>query len=167
MRQDTKNYLSRRPGGHYLARQPLDINLARTCRHLYEECIPLLYATNTFLYNDLRDIVHFSRTVLPQRLASIRHLQISLHVFSTEDGNRFASNQRKAWKRAWKVIAKQMTGLRDLSLDIKYSKDMYNEEKIHFLPPLERLRGLRTFVLYVFHADQGTRNRKPSKEILD
>ena len=121
--------------------------LLRTCRLIYSEAAEILYTKNSFgvcsLLN-LASFVCFSRTIRPERLASISSLTIAVQNWWRLDGQAkdmednytskpYAAVRHHAgftyphwtfrdphreypWRQLWQVVALEMTGLKELNL---------------------------------------------------
>lgn len=124
-----------------------NVALLKTCRMVYSEAAPVLYAANTFDVCQQSTFIGFSRTIVPNRLAAIRSLHLDWYNVDialatiTPDGFRM-------WRRTWSIIANDMHGLRHLSLFMgTLSPVIAMQEK--WLAPLCQVRGLRRFELSV------------------
>lgn len=125
------------------------LSLLKTCRQIYIEAVPVLYSTWKFYLRDMDTLIHLSETLLPQRLATIRTLHITVPVcFNHEPYGTLESG--------WKIIATKMTGLRDFGVTWLYyvcdnhpsdlsGWDISRERK--YLEPLLEIRGLDIFYL--------------------
>lgn len=147
---DRNVYVTQEP----LPCQTIGTHLMRTCRQLYQECTPLLYSTNTFCIWNLDHLIYLSQTIRPQRLASIRSLQLVLHVSRKAPTVYVIYNSFATWKQAWKMIAKQMTGLRKLYLVLEFTNTSYEDERLCFLPLVEQVRGLSRLSLWISHYEE-------------
>ncbi|MDI1486193.1 MAG: hypothetical protein OHK93_005419 [Ramalina farinacea] len=56
------------------------VALIQTCRLVYGEVVPLVYGKPRFWFNDLDTLVHFTRTVLSQRVAMMSDVTVSFAV---------------------------------------------------------------------------------------
>jgi hypothetical protein len=146
-----RNYTFAKPGHTEPA---LDLAVLRTCRQLYQEAIPLLYSTNTFDFDSIPPLLYLAQTIRPQRLESIRYLQLSFNLFMV---GAFAPEPRTdypfdmgTWQRVWKMVRTRMKGLRDLEVTLLVHAGDYGDEK-RWLEPISALRGLQKFALRMEH----------------
>ena len=56
------------------------VALMQTCRLVYGEVVPLVYEKPRYWFHDLDTLVHFTRTMLPQRLAVMSDVSVSFAV---------------------------------------------------------------------------------------
>ncbi|KAL3458737.1 hypothetical protein BJX64DRAFT_291888 [Aspergillus heterothallicus] len=135
---------------------PRSLNLLAvvlTCRRIYSEAIPILYARNAFKFSNLAAITSFTSTVLPHRLNCIRslHLEWFFRDYDTsipgEDGICYEGVCEKPfdsrWDALWDVLAR-MRGLRVLV--VRLHGDFWDEvgawDELIF-GPMRRVEGLR------------------------
>jgi hypothetical protein len=102
------------------------LSVLRTCRQLYSEGIDMLYSTNVFDADDEETVLFLAKTIRPQRLKTIKHLQIlakdpwpysditELNPHYYED----AIEGAPLWVECCKLIGSQMTGLESLTVRI-------------------------------------------------
>ncbi|OCK75444.1 hypothetical protein K432DRAFT_446699 [Lepidopterella palustris CBS 459.81] len=99
------------------------LGLLKTCRMIYIEAAPILYAANTFDFRNLETLVQFESTLLPHRFNMIRNLTIQW-VFRRGIGQLnplpgagplFESEQEmiEQWEMVCACLTR-MTGLRNL-----------------------------------------------------
>jgi len=80
----------------------------------YTEAAPILYERNLFDFRSVDQLIQFPKSLLPQRLKSIR--SVELHwTFSDAP---YAPWDRKTWIEACDALA-AMTGLRDLKIELR------------------------------------------------
>ena len=134
--------------------------LLKTCRHIYNEGAHILYATNSFQIDhedNLATFVWFSRTIRPERLASIRDLGMwmvadtLLPVDSIPGSVNDIFERRKAarlWMKVWTIIAHQMPGLANLKVSlVRISSPSEGAVEQILVKPMLAVRGLTTFEL--------------------
>ncbi|KAI9876698.1 MAG: hypothetical protein M1830_005904 [Pleopsidium flavum] len=133
-----------------LPRSAISLSLLRSCRQIYNEAIRLLYSANTFDVDDLSALLHFSRAILPQRLASITRLHINwmrepLESISAINPGR-APYDKTTYLQFWRTVATKMPALAELRLIIT---DPWWARKLGmdhgWVRPLKAVRGLKTF----------------------
>jgi len=123
--------------------------LLKTCRQIYVEAIPVLYSNWKFYIRDMETLIHLSTTILPQRLATIRSLHMTLPIcFDHEPYSQLAVG--------WDTVATRMTGLRHFALRWSYyvcgnhppnTSGWAQSLERKYLEPLLRIRGLEDFDL--------------------
>lgn len=132
----------------FLYQNPLSFNklsLLKTCRIIYIESVRALYATNTFGFFNTQSFTYscFSRTVLPQRLACITSIHLSLSS---------CSFRLDKWSQSWNDAAMQLTGLRDVKVWL-LEQDLMPHMEIsldaEWVKPMLVMKGLRGFYLSV------------------
>lgn len=92
--------------------------LVRGNVYRYTEAIHMLYAHNTFLVDHLDTVVNLSCTIFPQRLASIRSLQLTWtfhHLCLESRFQLLPPDDGATWEQACQIIA-SMKGLRSFRL---------------------------------------------------
>ncbi len=122
-----------------------EFSLLKTCRFIYIESVQVLYATNRFSFHNalLFTYSSFTRAVLPQRLACITLVDLSVLSgwFSLDK-----------WTRLWNHAAIQLTGLRNVEVwlfeeDVVPRMDFSLDAK--WVKPMLALKGLKAFYLNV------------------
>lgn len=142
--------------------------LLKTCRQIYRECIGLLYQTNVFDINHPQTLLFLARTIIPQRLASIRTLQVSFPGTGLPRGYSSINDPRlqepdgiETWVGMCNVITTQMTGLKNLTMGFERTnpfnwngemEDVPREDIAMLLQHLCALRGLNQFNIRVYPA---------------
>jgi hypothetical protein len=103
------------------------LGVLRTCRQLYREGIDVLYSRNIFDANDAETVLFLARTIRPQRLKAIKHLQINAkdpwpcQDISGVQSDNFVlhtMNDWPPWVECCKLIGSQMTGLQSLTVRV-------------------------------------------------
>ena len=135
------------------------LSLPKTCRQIYVESLPLLYALQPVRLSALTTVVTFSRSILPTRLSLIRYLTLTLElcypaVLSPDPLTNLTLDE------TWDIIATQMTGLRFLcvallmhSHDVDWQYDTEESER-KVLGGLSKCRGLWAFYPRIEHWGQ-------------
>lgn len=142
--------------------------LLQTCRQVYRECIGLLYTTNVFDVNHPQTLLFLARTILPQRLAMIRTLQVSFPGVGLPRGYASINDPRlqepdgiDTWVEMCNIISTQMTGLRSLTLGFERvhpfnwngdMEDVPREDVAMLCQHLCALRGLQQFDIRIYPA---------------
>jgi hypothetical protein len=137
-----------------------NLALLRTCRQIYQEGIHILYRSNVFDFDSIMTFLNFTANLSPERLATIRHLQIRsefhncrhLSSWSYYIAPPFMANNylHDTWDKAWHTIATSMPGLTHLNLFVDssgHSTPRNVNEK--WLGPILQVRGLKEFDLVV------------------
>ena len=130
-----------------------NLALLQTCRQVYQEAIDLLYSTNVFDLDDPRTLFYLSRSIRPQRLASITKLHVYFPLAyqcwcaSKDDFPTKAPPYDEAtWKRFWHIIATQMPRLAELRLCFGAGYGCAPAKVTQaWVKPLLQIRGLRRF----------------------
>jgi hypothetical protein len=142
--------------------------LLQTCRQIYNECIGLLYTTNVFDINHPQTLVFLAKTIIPQRLAMIRTLQVSFPGVGLPRGYGSIIDPRlqepdgiATWVEMCNVISTKMTGLKSLTLGFERShlfkgngdlEDVPREDIAMLCQHLCALRGLKKFDIKIYPA---------------
>ena len=140
--------------------------LLQACRQLYLESIDILYATNTFDVNHAQTLIFLSRTIRPQRLATVRSLQINWtgwatpYHYNSKDVTKWPDD-RATWENMWDIVGTQLSGLRNLKLRLEYTIEIPDQWQLR-LPgkakellemmleaPRDNLKGLKNFELEI------------------
>ena len=156
-------------------RESLHLSLLKTCRQIYTEVAPLLYSTNTFKVDDLDLLIYLDQTIRPNRMASIRYLQIVWTFnprvpFTAPVPNLFRPMDDETWVRFWNIIATRMTGLQGLDVAIRLHRGDFKLEK-QWLQPVMKIRGLKQFILDINYMaydifDSDAEYMKPNADAL-
>lgn len=99
------------------------ISLPHLISPRYSEVIDLVYSSNIFHVRHVDTMIDLGRTLLPQRLQTLRHLRLSwpFHFEFGFDADHPLENappySRKHWAAAWSVI-NDMTALESLQVDL-------------------------------------------------
>jgi hypothetical protein len=174
-------HLQKVPQYHH--NEPLDphlesdgcLALAKTCRQIYREAMDILYTTNTFDVNHPQTLIFLARTIRPQRLSSIRSLQITWSNFArrsevrdvvSRDGNKYPDDLT-TWEDMWDIVGSQMKGLVDLKLKLEMHAQVpgllpmgpIGKQQLQLLlqAPRKQVRGLRNFQLDIGEATSEAR----------
>ncbi|KAL9129639.1 MAG: hypothetical protein Q9217_001957 [Psora testacea] len=138
---------------------PHRLAILKTCKQTYAEAVDLFYSQPTFLVQDTPVLFDLFSTLLPQRLASIRNLQLHF-LLRWPDIPSWWANPKSSpdnavlWSSIWESIAQKMTGLQDLTLYIRqftWSPKPNAETERRVLAPLMLLRSLKSFKLWYRH----------------
>ena len=148
-------------GGYHLHRESSSrhgkMNLAKTCRAIYNEATDVLYTTNTFSVQtslNLETFIRFTQSIRPSRLASIAAVYINMPVnFFAPFWTAMNPDARfwdfiRDWGRVWETMATRMPGLRVLRVQLERTGQQLGltvEED--WIRPMLRVRGLRKFEL--------------------
>jgi hypothetical protein len=104
--------------------------LLRTCRQIHRECSELLYANNVFDVNHPQTLAFLERTIRPNRLATIKYLQLTwkraqnpidpkpAELEVKEPDSSMTPDGIHTWWWACKMITERMAGLRTLKVKI-------------------------------------------------
>lgn len=119
------------------------LSLLKTCRFIYMESVQTLYSTNTFGFFDfqLSTYSYFSRTILPERLASITSIHLTVYPGSFDWDE---------WTQLWNNIVNQLAGLRDVKVWMLENACVLSLEMsldAEWVKPMLALKGLKTFYL--------------------
>lgn len=135
----------------------VSISLLLTCHAIYAESIFILYNCDIFCTSTPLDLVYlYKYTILPQRFADIRHLQLEWSLF----GRRYPEDRRIAsidvhatWMRFWDLAAGMGWRTLGLFLMIYGNKEEFTIAAI-WVRPLLKLKGIQDVGLTV-HARVG------------
>lgn len=100
--------------------------LLTSCRRIYSEAIGILYSTNIFEFTQNFAAFTFLKVMLPpHRLACLRRFRLHMRI-----PRHPASNTRamRDWQNLWTFFANEVTGLRDLYIQLQMLQPM--EEQI-------------------------------------
>ena len=136
------------------------IPLLQTCRAIYTEAIDIPYSTNEFHFVDTEHLIHFSTTILPQRLDAIRSVRVwtmfAFHpLYSTKDPQEALPppQDEATWERFCGVLA-SLTGLRELRVELMTSKFWNHAMRVdceeRMLKPLWDVRSSAMWELVVY-----------------
>ncbi|KAL8769872.1 MAG: hypothetical protein Q9209_004310 [Squamulea sp. 1 TL-2023] len=137
--------------------QPLSLLL--TCRQIYGEAVPLLYAGNIFNFDTASLLATFMTLVKEINYNNIRivHVNIAMWKIRSPDVTQISVTDSvwKEWASLWRSLA-NLKGLQHLRLDIYgTSRSGLQSED---LEPLHQLRGLKTFDLAVWRSVTSANN---------
>ena len=124
------------------------VHLLRTCRKIYSEAIDILYQHTTFAFRNFKNqdtLWHFSRTILPQRLNSIRKMHLTWFL----DYKHFLGcNPLTHWTQTCDILAR-MTGLQNLQISLDtvglVLEDIDAERERNVLMPLKTITKTNIF----------------------
>ncbi|KAF2002552.1 hypothetical protein P154DRAFT_574128 [Amniculicola lignicola CBS 123094] len=134
--------------------------LLQTCRQIYSEAIPILYKTNTFSFNDLDSLRHFTATILPVRLSLIRSITLEwcmtwpiydviAQTLLLSNPALYPPNDEATWEESWRIIA-TMPGLQKLRVRLFYFEGFRNSlAEMAILAPLMEVKTPSDFVVTV------------------
>ena len=96
------------------------ISLLLTCRTIYAEAIPILYARNSFSVNHVNTLLCMTSLILPQRLADIRSLDFAKPL--VPDGEEYQRDlfSLTYWNGACAAMTEAFTGMRELSIHLPW-----------------------------------------------
>jgi len=163
-----------RPKPRHIQRTRANIGFLRTCHQIYAEGINLLYSSNTFDFAHPVTFMWFTRTIHPQRLASITKLQIGWiangadlpfrHEPKSKNRKNYdpwdSSDLASSWDPMWKIIVHEMPGLRSLWVQCRYTSSHLLRNPTHeqiqelLMEPMLELKGLKEFNLSFRNADR-------------
>ncbi|KAL8933674.1 MAG: hypothetical protein Q9216_006259 [Gyalolechia sp. 2 TL-2023] len=126
-----------------------NVALLRTCRQIYAEAVNVMYARNTFDFDHQDLFLFFSRSILPQRLAQIRSLELHLQTASIKTTFPWIEPAPNSWKLMWTTIAEDMPGLKHLRVGLvgKCGDSYPDMESDWWLRCLLHVKNLQTFHL--------------------
>ena len=131
-----------------IARPPFSaLPLLQTCRAIYAEATPILYSSNTFSMSSPLELIYMKDyTLLPQRIAQIRHLQLVPWVYfdNPEHHIRNISEpyDKETWPRFWDIVAGM--DLVSLGLWVEYwGKKQACSLEAEWIQPLLKVRGVK------------------------
>lgn len=126
-----------------------NLALLRTCRQIYIEAVELMYSCNTFDFDHQDLFLFFSRSILPQRLAAIRSLNLNLEISYIEQPFLWAESAPKGWTLMWDVIARDMPGLKHLRVSLvgEHGRPYPTADGDWWLESILQVRRLKTLQL--------------------
>ena len=124
-----------------------NVALLRTCRQIYTEAVNIMYKHNSFDFDHQDLFLFFSRSILPQRLAQIRRLELNLDIINIKKSFPWIEPAPNSWSLMWSVIGKHMPGLRHLSVQLggEYGRPYPDMDNDWWLQSLLQVRNLKTF----------------------
>lgn len=123
--------------------------LLRACRQTYVEAVGILYSSNTFILDSFDEFIWFSRSVISQRLQTIRNLRVnfamSIHVIDI-----YPRKFKRPWERLWHIVEAEMISLRNLSCYLRIEGCLSDDDqrldvKAQWVQPILKVRGLTSF----------------------
>lgn len=126
-----------------------NLALLQTCRQIYIEAVHAMYARNTFDFDHQDLFLLFSRSILPQRLAHIRSLELHLEVTNIKNTFAWINPAPNSWKLMWTIIAEDMPALKHLRVGLvgEYARSYPDMDADWWLQCLLQVRNLKTFHL--------------------
>ncbi|KAL8762371.1 MAG: hypothetical protein Q9184_001633, partial [Pyrenodesmia sp. 2 TL-2023] len=91
-----------------------NVALLRSCRQIYVEAVEIMYSSNTFDFDHQDLFLLFARSILPQRLALIRNLQLCLGTANLDEAFLWTEPAVKGWGSMWQIIGNDMPALKHL-----------------------------------------------------
>lgn len=91
----------------------VDLNVLGVCRQLYEEANYLLWATNTFSFEDPKSFEKFFGSLNPAQKRNLKNIHISAHI-GEHFSNYTSTHQRSRWDSDYWGKALKMSTLRML-----------------------------------------------------
>lgn len=93
-----------------------NVALLRSCRQIYTEAVETMYSSNTFDFDHQNLFLFFARSILPQRLATIRNLHLCLGTASVAQAFLWGEPAVKGWDSMWHIIGRDMPALKQLNV---------------------------------------------------
>lgn len=177
MTQDHLHPPSSTTAAHNMRFPTLGIGLLVSCRQIYQETIDLLYSSNTFILCDFHTLDTFAQNVLPQRLNTIRSLEIT---YSPETSIPYQHERTPHYDLPrmldWDNIVK-MKNLRHLDVYLEAYNAVHHHGtvqddegsraiEIDRLKGLLQVRGLSTFRLELAYLDDDSKRTEPYAPLL-
>ncbi|KAH8671918.1 hypothetical protein BGZ60DRAFT_430356 [Tricladium varicosporioides] len=136
--------------------------LLTTCRMIYREAIDVLYSRHQFYFRHLLNFIDFARTVLPQRLNSIRsvHLVFPLTDAKIQDHfdhqmSRTTGDPQTTEERVFKILS-GMENLTELEVQFEGTVGRKPGRKVELMLPLAVVRQTERFNVSVWwHTKEG------------
>ncbi|KAF2640452.1 hypothetical protein P280DRAFT_319428 [Massarina eburnea CBS 473.64] len=136
------------------------VGMLRSCRQVYSEAIDYLYSTNCFSFSDLDCLRYFSSTILPQRFALIRTLDIEwcltwpiydpiAQSLLLTTPALYPPHDEATWEETWRIVA-EMPNLRFIRVSLLHFdgfRDARCEGKM--LAPLRKVTRPVRFEVHV------------------
>ena len=135
------------------------LDLLRTCRQIYTECIDILYSQTIFDISRPESLISFSATLLPQRFDSISSLQLTWSFFcnkSSDPERPLLRGDNSLWKACWQIIAtmKELKNIR-VWLAMYPANEMSPHHETNLLMPLAQIGAKRLFEVRVSWSLEG------------
>ena len=121
--------------------------LLRTCRQIYNEALGIMYASNVFAVKEgYFPFFAADLYVLPQRMNSMRHLQVQwffdLDLYHTRRGDE--SYNGHSWRLFWHLVTEEMKSLETLDMRFVYRAQFdWAEELLIDVPWIKPLRKVK------------------------
>lgn len=126
-------------------------NLAflQTCRRIYIEAIDILYNSNIFDIDHLQTFTFLTKTIPPQRLATISTLHTTWGVVYHNGSYGRPLDGMDEWNSFCHLVATKMFGLRDFRVFLSHSLplNVTDGQDLDWIKPLLEITGLRSFHL--------------------
>ncbi|KAL8631723.1 hypothetical protein Q9189_002531 [Teloschistes chrysophthalmus] len=126
-----------------------NLALLRTCKQIYGESVQVMYKRNAFDFDHQDLFLFFASSVLPQRLAEINRLHLTLDLTLAMKPFRGPKPAPNAWDSIWQIIGQKMIGLRYLYLRLTGEQTLPfpTTQLRQWMKPIMDLRGLKDFQL--------------------
>ncbi|KAI4243075.1 MAG: hypothetical protein LQ352_007106 [Teloschistes flavicans] len=127
-----------------------NLALLRTCKQIYGESVEIMYKRNAFDFDHQDLFLLFVWSVLPQRLAQISRLHLTLDLALATKPFRGPKPAPNAWNLMWQVIGQEMLGLKYLYLRLIGEQSLPHPtttQREQWMDPILDLRGLKSFHL--------------------
>lgn len=122
-----------------------NVALLRSCIQVYMEAVELLYYSNTFDFDHQDLFLFFTRSILPPRLALIKHVHLNLAIPKTRTDFLWGTN---GWCLMWQVIGRDLPGLRHLRVRlVGWTGERFPSVDEWWMESILGLRNLKTFSL--------------------
>lgn len=124
-----------------------NVALLRTCRQVYAEAVELMYSGNAFDFDHQDLFLHFSASVLPQRLAVIRRLHLDVEIPAILLNLTLDGPSPRAWGYMWMVVGRYMPGLKHLNMRIigGHETPYLTLADSSWMDSIVQVRNLKTF----------------------
>ena len=106
----------------FVCRGGIAVNLLRTCRQIYDEALPLCYASASFGFWSRRLLEKFLCTINPMAKASIKRLLIQHGTYGDpyHTGDvRWKTVHDVKWESCCEMVSRELVGLRNLTVLLK------------------------------------------------
>ncbi|KAI4108834.1 MAG: hypothetical protein L6R37_000832 [Teloschistes peruensis] len=126
-----------------------NLALLRTCKQIYGESVQLMYKRNAFDFDHQDLFLFFASSILPQRLAEISRLHLTLDLALAIKPFRGPKPAPSAWNSLWQIIGQEMLGLKYLYLRLtgEQTLPLPTTQVEQWMEPILALRGLKNFHL--------------------
>ncbi|KAL9582865.1 MAG: hypothetical protein Q9212_003048 [Teloschistes hypoglaucus] len=126
-----------------------NLALLRTCKQIYGESVQVMYKRNAFDFDHPDLFLFFASSILPQRLAEISRLNLTLDLALAMKPFRGPKPAPNAWDSIWQIIGRRMIGLKYLYLRLngEQTLPLPTTQLEEWMEPIMHLRGLKNFHL--------------------